>query len=255
MPTLRSRRQASASRICEGSLYIDLRLTRAMPARWPPPCAAPASSTFQDLFGACRVRLPLFASEKPGVLIVTPAAPGPGMCWLSAGSVRHTSSRPPGGAPAGLVRTPDCCGKPVTWNMYMLAAKNSSLACAVCASTVVLMHPPGWLRLAGARHCRACRDPLPVRGTLGRADTPPGPVVGAGAGGCRGSAPAKPAPGTPAPARWPLARLVAGIVLCLAAVVAVVSLFVHRPGLIPRPLAFCPVSPRPMQRWALHTIS
>jgi hypothetical protein len=32
----------------------------------------------------------------------------------------------------------------VTWNMYMSAAKNSSLACAVCAvSAVVLMHPPG----------------------------------------------------------------------------------------------------------------
>src|SRR5436190_14609926 len=174
MPTLRSRRQASASRICEGSLYIDLRLRRAIPARWPPPCAAPSSSTFQDRFGACRVRLPLFASEKPCVLSATPSAPGPGMCWLSAGSVRHTSSVAPGGAPAGCVSTPDCCGKPVTWNMYMLAAKNSSLACAVCAaSTVVLMHPPGGVHLlAGAQHARACRDPLPVRGTRGRADTP-----------------------------------------------------------------------------------
>jgi hypothetical protein len=144
MPTLRNSRQASASRICEGSLYIDLRLTHAIPARWAPPCAAPSSSTFHDLFGAFRVRLPLFASEKPCVLSRTSSAPGPGMCALSAGSVRHTSSRAPGGAAAGRVSTPDCCGKPVTWNMYMLAAKNASLACAVCAaSTVVLMHPPG----------------------------------------------------------------------------------------------------------------
>jgi hypothetical protein len=42
--------------------------------------------------------------------------------------------------------------------------------------------------------------------------------------------PAKPAPGTPAPARRPLARLVADIVLCLAAVVAVVSLFRAQAG-------------------------
>src|SRR5215467_14091037 len=147
---------------------MDLRLTHAIPARWAPPCAAPSSSTFHDLFGAFRVRLPLFASEKPCVLSRTISAPGAGMCALSAGSVRHTSSRAPGGAAVGWVSTPDCCGKPVTWNMYMLAAKNSSLACAVgvalacavcAASIVVLMHPPGWLRLREAAAAPLCRGP------------------------------------------------------------------------------------------------
>src|SRR5262249_10547200 len=81
------------------------------------------------LFGVRRVLLPLLTMEKAGVLNATPSVPGPGMCRALAGSVRHTSSRAPEGASALRVSTSDGGGNPVTWNMYMLAEKKSSLAC------------------------------------------------------------------------------------------------------------------------------
>jgi hypothetical protein len=68
-PACPNSRQASASRIWEGSLYIDLRLSSDMPATSP--SASPASrSTFQDRFGASSVRLPLFTSENRACVLV-----------------------------------------------------------------------------------------------------------------------------------------------------------------------------------------
>src|SRR5690242_21748958 len=58
-----NRRQASASRICDGSLYIALRLIRVIPAsRLPFPAAS--RIILQDGFDACSVRFPLFLSAK-----------------------------------------------------------------------------------------------------------------------------------------------------------------------------------------------
>src|SRR5512140_3822940 len=113
MPARPNSRQASASRICEGSLYIDLRLRQVIPARLSAPPGASSRSIFHDLFGVRRVLLPLLTTEKPGVLNATPSAAGPGMCRSLAGSVRHTSSRAPGGASALRVSTSDGGENPV----------------------------------------------------------------------------------------------------------------------------------------------
>ena len=149
-----------------------------MPARWSAPPAACSRVIFHDLFGACRVRLPLLMREKLCVLNATPSAPGPGMCRLLAGSVRHTSSRARGGASAWCVSTPGCCGKPVMWNMYMSAEKNSSLARAVCAALIVSSMRSPWMTPLTAK----CSGTVVVaglylvRGGRCRSDTPPGPV-------------------------------------------------------------------------------
>src|SRR5256885_5752576 len=72
-----SSRQASASRICDGSLYIALRLIRVIQAsRLPSPAAS--RIILQDGFGARSVRFPLFLSAKSSVLNRTPPLPGTG---------------------------------------------------------------------------------------------------------------------------------------------------------------------------------
>jgi len=75
-------------------------LTHVIPARRPASPEASSRLIFHDLFGVRRVLLPLLTREKSAVLNATPSAPGPGMCRSLAGSVRHTSSRAPGGASA-----------------------------------------------------------------------------------------------------------------------------------------------------------
>ena len=119
-----NRRQASDSRICEGSLYIALRLIRIIPARRLP---GPVASRLilQDRFGARSVRFPLFFSENAEVPNKTPPPGGAGMRRSSAGSVFHTSSLAPWPGFTCSVRTPRPGRNPVTWNMYMSVPKNS----------------------------------------------------------------------------------------------------------------------------------
>src|SRR5439155_1706811 len=70
-----NRRQASASRICDGSLYIALRLIRVIPASRLP-CPAESRIILQDGFGACSVRFPQTAvSMLPPCLCLSPAGP------------------------------------------------------------------------------------------------------------------------------------------------------------------------------------
>jgi hypothetical protein len=70
-PACRNSRHASASRICEGSLYIDLRLTHVIPASRPASPEESSSVIFHDLFGVRRVLLPLLTREKSAVLNAT----------------------------------------------------------------------------------------------------------------------------------------------------------------------------------------
>src|SRR6266496_1471541 len=108
-----NRRQARASRICDGSLYIALRLIRVIPAsRLPGPEAS--RITLQDDFGARSVRFPLFLSAKASVLNRTPPLPGTGTGRRSAGLVFHTSSLAPRAGFTGSVRTPRPGRNPVT---------------------------------------------------------------------------------------------------------------------------------------------
>src|SRR6184192_940827 len=100
-----NRRQASASRICDGSLYIALRLIRVIPASRLP-CPAESRIILQDGFGACSVRFPLFLSAKASVLNRTSPPPGTGTGRRSAGSVLHTSSLAPRAGLTGSARTP-----------------------------------------------------------------------------------------------------------------------------------------------------
>src|SRR5882724_10177019 len=108
-----NRRQASDSRICDGSLYIALRLIRVIPASRLL-CPAALRNILQDGFGACNVRFPLFLSAKASVLNRTPPPPGTGTGRRSAGSVVHTSSLAPSASLTGSVRTPRPGRNPVT---------------------------------------------------------------------------------------------------------------------------------------------
>src|SRR5215470_16590952 len=129
MPAMPNRRQASASRIWDGSLYIALRLIRVIPASRLPFSAA-SRIILQDGFEARSVRFPLFLSAKAVVLNKIPSLSGAGMRRRLAGSVFHTSSLAPGGGFTGSVITPRLGRNPVTWNMYMSAPKNSGFPSA-----------------------------------------------------------------------------------------------------------------------------
>ena len=98
---MRNRRQASASRICEGSLYIALRLIRVIPARR---LSCPAASRIirHDRFGARRVRFPVFFRAKAWELNKAPPPPRAGMRWRSAASVFHTFTLAPLAGRTGL---------------------------------------------------------------------------------------------------------------------------------------------------------
>src|SRR5271154_4653778 len=108
-----NRRQASASRICDGSLYIALRLTRVIPASQLP-CPAGPRIILQDGFDACNVRFPLFLSAKVSVLKRTSPSPGTGTGRRSPELVVHTSSLAPRPGLSGSVRTPRPGRNPVT---------------------------------------------------------------------------------------------------------------------------------------------
>src|ERR1700756_302184 len=81
-PTRLNSHQARASRICDGSLYIALRLSRPIPTR-SLSSSAVLTLIFQEGFGAYSVRFPLFITEKLEVPKRTPSSLGGGMCRLS----------------------------------------------------------------------------------------------------------------------------------------------------------------------------
>src|ERR1700677_2195894 len=108
-----NRRQASASRICDGSLYIALRLIRVILAS-ELPCPAGSRIILQDGFDACKVRFPLFLSAKASVLKRISPSPGTGTARRSPGLVVHTSSLAPRPGLSGSVRTPRPGRNPVT---------------------------------------------------------------------------------------------------------------------------------------------
>src|SRR3954466_9836297 len=91
-PARRNSSHATASRICDGSLYIDLRFSRLWPASRS--SSSPGSTfTFHDLLGAYLVLLPLLTSENVDVVNSTPASSGGGTTRVSPGSARHRLTR------------------------------------------------------------------------------------------------------------------------------------------------------------------
>src|SRR3954451_22546592 len=91
-PARRNSAHARASRICDGSLYIDLMFSRLWPTSRS--SSSPGSTfTFHDLLGAYLVLLPLLTSENVDVVNSTPASSGGGTTRVSPGSARHRLTR------------------------------------------------------------------------------------------------------------------------------------------------------------------
>src|SRR3954452_20879622 len=124
MPARRNSAHATASRICDGSLYIDLMFSRLMPTRRS--AAAPGStSTFHDLFGAYLVLLPLLTRENVGVVNRTPASSGGGTTRMSLGSARHRLTRASPVATTGSSGRISLGGQSVIETWYIDRSKNS----------------------------------------------------------------------------------------------------------------------------------
>src|SRR3569623_354364 len=124
MPARRNSAPARASRICDGSLYIDLMFSRLWPTSRS--SSSPGSTfTFHDLFGAYLVLLPLLTSENVDVVNSTPASSGGGTPRVSPGSARHRLTRASPVAATGSTGRLTHAGQSVSETWYIDRAKSA----------------------------------------------------------------------------------------------------------------------------------